>query len=189
MSHIGPTADTIDGYLAAVPEDRRSTLVALRAVINRNLPAGCEEGTQYGMPAWFVPHGRYPHGYHCDPREPLPFAGIASKKSHIGLHLFFAYIDPELMAWFETEWRKTGCRWDAGKSCVRVKRLEDIPLALVGRLVKKVSVKRFVASYEKSLPASVLAKRERAAAAKKKNATRGKATTKRKSPGKSSKRR
>ena len=189
MSPADSKPATIKGYLAALPDDRRAALEALREVINRNLPSGYEEGMQYGMPAWFVPHDLYPHGYHCDPREPLPFASIASQKSHIGLYLFFAYMDPELMAWFEAEWRKTGCRWDAGKSCVRAKRLADIPLPLVGKVVKKVSVKRFVASYEKSLPASVLAKRERAAAAENRNAATGKATTKRKSPGTSSKRR
>ena len=179
MSPADSKPATIKGYLAALPDDRRAALEALREVINRNLPSGYEEGMQYGMPAWFVPHDLYPHGYHCDPREPLPFASIASQKSHIGLYLFFAYMDPELMAWFEAEWRKTGCRWDAGKSCVRAKRLEDIPLALVGKVVKKVPVKRFVATYEKSLPASVLAKRERVAAAERKTGAAGKSSKRR----------
>jgi hypothetical protein len=114
---------------------------------------------QYGMPAWFVPHSAYPAGYHCDPSQPLPFVSIASQKSHIGLYFFCLYMNPELMSWFEAEWRKTGSRWDAGKSCVRAKKLADIPLELVGRVVKKVPVKTFVASYEAGLPAAVRKKR------------------------------
>lgn len=160
MSPTPPKPTTIKAYLAALPEDRRAAIEALRTVINKNLPKGYQEGMQYGMPAWFVPHDLYPHGYHCDPRQPLPFASIASQKSHIGIYLFCTYMDPELMSWFEAEWRKTGKRWDAGKSCVRVKRLEDIPLDLVGKVVKKMPVKSFVAVYESALPAAVLAKRE-----------------------------
>ena len=138
MSPSDATPSTVERYLAALPDDRRQALEALREVINGHLPKGYVEGMQYGMPAWFVPHERYPHGYHCDPKQPLPFVSIASKKSHIGLHLFCAYLDPELMTWFEAAWRSTGARWDAGKSCVRAKRLEDIPLDLVGTLVKNV---------------------------------------------------
>jgi hypothetical protein len=156
------TPTSIDAYLAALPDDRREALDALRAVINRNLPKGYEEGMQYGMPAWFVPHSVYPAGYHCDPSQPLPFVSIASQKSHIGLYLFCLYMNPELMSWFEAEWRKTGSRWDAGKSCVRAKKLADIPIELVGKVVKKVPVKTFVASYEAALPAS--AKRKSSAA-------------------------
>ncbi len=170
------TPTSIDAYLAALPDDRREAIGALRTVINRNLPKGYEEGMQYGMPAWFVPHTRYPHGYHCDPAQPLPFASVASQKSHIGIYLFCTYMKPELMAWFEAEWRKTGSRWDAGKSCVRAKRLEDIPLELVGKVVRKMPVKAFIETYEASLPASVLAKR--AAASKKTMSSRKKATSK-----------
>lgn len=165
-----PKPTTIKAYLDALPDDRRAALEALRTVINKNLPKGYAEGMQYGMPAWFVPHTLYPHGYHCDPSQPLPFASIASQKSHIGIYLFCTYMDPELMAWFEAEWRKTGKRWDAGKSCVRVKRLEDIPLELVGQVVKKMPVKRFVEVYEAGLPAKVLAKRS--ATTTKKSATK-----------------
>ncbi len=150
---------TIDAYLAALADDRRQAVEAVRAVINRHLPKGYEEGMQYGMPAWFVPHELYPAGYHCDPTQPLPFVSVASQKNHIGLYLFCLYMDPALMSWFETAWRATGTRWDAGKSCVRVKSLDDIPLDLLGSLVKKVPVKKFVAAYEARLPAAVRRKR------------------------------
>jgi hypothetical protein len=174
---------TIDAYLAALPADRREALDALRAVINRNLPKGYEEGMQYGMPAWFVPHSAYPAGYHCDPSQPLPFVSIASQKSHIGLYLFCLYMNPELMSWFEAEWRKTGSRWDAGKSCVRAKKLADIPIELVGKVVKKVPVKTFVASYEAALPASARRKSSGATSAGKKVS---KSTTKKTATGKAS---
>jgi hypothetical protein len=174
---------TIESYLAALPPDRREALDALRAVINRNLPKGYEEGMQYGMPAWFVPHGVYPAGYHCDPTQPLPFVSIASQKSHIGLYLFCLYMNPELMSWFEAEWRKTGSRWDAGKSCVRAKKLADIPIELVGKAVKKVPVKTFVASYEAALPASARRKSSGATSGGKKVS---KSTTKKAATGKAS---
>lgn len=178
MSPSPRRPNTIKAYLAALPPDRREAIEALRDVINRNLPKGCEEGMQYGMPAWYVPHSVYPHGYHCDAREPLPFASVASQKSHLGIYLFFAYLDPEIMAWFESEWRKSGCRWDAGKSCVRAKRLEDIPIELVGKVVKKVTVKRFIDRYEGTLSEAVLAKRARAEKPTKKRTTKKASATK-----------
>jgi hypothetical protein len=141
------TQSDIEKYLSGLSDDRRHAIEAIREVINRNLPKGYEEGMQYGMPAWFVPHSVFPDGYHCDPKQPLPFASVASQKNHIGLYFLCVYLDSELQSWFEAEWRKTGKRWDAGKSCVRVKTLEDIPLPLVGKLIKKVPVKKFLASY------------------------------------------
>ena len=144
----------VRAYFEALPADRREVLEAVHEVIERNLPKGYEAGMQYGMPAWFVPHSVFPDGYHCDPSQPVPFVSIASQKKHIGLYFFCIYLDEDVRAWFESEWRKTGKRWDAGKSCVRVKRLDDIPLPLIGKLIKKVSVKKFLASYEAIRPVS-----------------------------------
>jgi len=143
---------TVRAYLDALPVDRREAVEAVFDVIERNLPKGYETGMQYGMPAWFVPHAVYPDGYHCDPSQPVPFVSVASQKKHIGLYFFCVYLDEDLQAWFEAEWRKTGKRWDAGKSCVRVKRLDDIPLPLIGKLIKKLSVKKFLKSYEAIRP-------------------------------------
>ena len=142
----------VRAYLDALPVDRREAVEAVFDVIERNLPKGDETGMQYGMPAWFVPHAVYPDGYHCDPSQPVPFVSVASQKKHIGLYFFCVYLDEDLQAWFEAEWRKTGKRWDAGKSCVRVKRLDDIPLPLIGKLIKKTPVKKFLASYEAIRP-------------------------------------
>ena len=150
---MAKTHPGIQKYLADLSDDRREVIEAVREVVNRNLPKGYEEGMQYGMPAWFVPHSVFPDGYHCDPKQPLPFVSVASQKNHIGLYFFCVYLDEDLQAWFEAEWRKTGKRWDAGKSCVRVKSLDGIPLPLVGKLIKRVSVKKFVAGYQASRPA------------------------------------
>jgi len=162
----------VRAYFEALPADRREVLEAVHEVIERNLPKGYEAGMQYGMPAWFVPHSVFPDGYHCDPSQPVPFVSIASQKKHIGLYFFCIYLDEDVRAWFESEWRKTGKRWDAGKSCVRVKRLDDIPLHLIGKLIKKVSVKKFLASYKAIRPVS------RPKASKKKPVTKKSATKK-----------
>jgi len=162
----------VRAYFEALPADRREVLEAVHEVIERNLPKGYEAGMQYGMPAWFVPHSVFPDGYHCDPSQPVPFVSIASQKKHIGLYFFCIYLDEDVRAWFESEWRKTGKRWDAGKSCVRVKRLDDIPLPLIGKLIKKVSVKKFLASYEAIRPVS------KPKASKKKSVTKKSATKK-----------
>ena len=137
-------------YLDSLPDDRRKALSAIRATIRKNLNPGFKEGIQYGMIGYFVPHSVYPAGYHCDPKQPLPFASIASQKNHIGIYLFCLYSSPGDMARFVEEWRATGKRLDMGKSCVRVKKLEDVPLDVLGRAIKRVTVKKFIASYEKA---------------------------------------
>jgi uncharacterized protein YdhG (YjbR/CyaY superfamily) len=153
-------ATTVEAYLAAVPEDRRTALEAVRAEINRNLPEGVEEGIQYGMIGWFYPHARYPHGYHCDPAQPLPFASLASQKAHMAVYLFCAYVDGDSAAWLRAEAAARGCKLDMGKSCVRFKKLTDLPLDLIGEAVARSS--DFVARYEAALPAPVIAKRKKA---------------------------
>lgn len=151
-----PTAPhrSVESYLRSLPEDRRAALDALRAVILENLDPRFEEGIQYGMPGYYLPHAEYPAGYHCDPRQPLPFASFASQKNHMALYLFCLYTDPEAVARFEEEWRATGKRLDMGKSCVRFKRLEDLPLDVIGRAVAAATAERFVASYEAQLAGS-----------------------------------
>lgn len=139
---------TIAGYLAALPSERRAAIDSIRAVVNRNLDSRFAEGMQYGMPAWFLPHSEYPDGYHCDPKQPLPFASIASQKSHIGIYLFCVYTNPQEKEQFVKEWEATGKRLNMGASCVRVKKLEDVPLDVLGHAIKRMTAKKFVASYE-----------------------------------------
>ena len=135
-------------YLAGLDADRRKALTAVRRVINQNLPKGYKEGVQYGMIGWSVPHSVYPAGYHCDPRQPLPFLSIASQKNHMAIYLFCVYTDPGLLEWFTASWKKTGRKLDMGKSCLRFKKLEDLDLNLLGELVSRVPVDAFIAAYE-----------------------------------------
>jgi Domain of unknown function (DU1801) len=141
-------------YLDNLPEDRRKVLRKVRAAVNKGLPKGYKEGIQYGMIGWFVPHRIYPAGYHCNPKEPLPFAGLASQKNHMALYLMCIYGDEKHRAWFTKEWAKTGLKLDMGKSCVRFKKVEDLPLDLISQAVAKVPVEAFVAQYEKMIPKS-----------------------------------
>ena len=91
---------TVSEYIASLPDDRKKALQAIRKVIRKNLPKGYKEGIHYGMMGYFVPHSVCPQGYHCDPKQPVPFVSVASQKNHIGLYLFCAYMDPKLQAWF-----------------------------------------------------------------------------------------
>ncbi|MCP4246534.1 MAG: DUF1801 domain-containing protein [bacterium] len=141
-------ATTVDEYLAGLPDDRRETLEAVREAILENLPKGYEEGMQYGMIGYYVPHSVYPPGYHCDPQQPLPFAGLASQKNHMALYLMCIYTDPEQAAWFRETWAKTGKKLDMGKSCVRFKKLDDLPLNVIGLAIKRMPVKKFIERYE-----------------------------------------
>ncbi len=112
------------------------------------------EGIQSGALFWYLPHSIYPDGYHCDPEQPLPFAGIASQKNHIGLYLFCTYNSPGEHERFRKEWIASGHRLDMGKSCVRFRKLENVPLDVIGRVFKRITAKQFVASYEAGLPKS-----------------------------------
>ena len=144
-------AKTVAKYLAELPADRRKALQAVREVVLKNLPKGYAEGMQYGMIGYFVPHSVYSPGYHCNPKQPLPFASIASQKNHMSIYLMGVYIDSDHEAWFREAWLKTGRRLDMGKSCVRFKKLEDVPLKVIGQAIKKVPVKKFIKYYESAV--------------------------------------
>ncbi|MCK6459326.1 MAG: DUF1801 domain-containing protein [Planctomycetes bacterium] len=142
---------SVKEYLASLPESRRKGVMKVRAAVNKGLPKGYEEGVQYGMIGWHVPHSLFPDGYHCDPKQPLPFACLASQKNHISLYLMCIYGDEGLRKWFEEEWRKTGKKLDMGKSCIRFRSAEDVPLDLVTEAVARVPVKKFLAHYAAAL--------------------------------------
>jgi hypothetical protein len=141
-------AATVEQYLAALPSDRRAAIQAVRTVILKNLDVSYEEGMQYGMIGYYVPHSVYPAGYHCDPKQPLPFAALASQKNYMSLYLMCLYVGAEQFNWFQEAWAKTGKKLDMGKSCIRFKRLEDLPLDVIGKLIKRVSAKKHIAQYE-----------------------------------------
>lgn len=145
-------AKTPSQYFEGLPADRRAVMVALRKVIASNLPRGFAEVMQYGMPGWAVPHSRYPAGYHCDPTQPLPFLGIASQKQYIAVYHMGLYADPALRKWFQTEYAKqsTG-KLDMGRSCIRFRKPDQIPMTLLGELASKVTPKQWTEVYEKKL--------------------------------------
>ena len=147
-------AKTVAQYIKDLSADRREAITKIRAEILKHLPKGYEEGMSYGMIGYYVPHSLYPDGYHCDPKQPLPFANLASQKNHMALYLACIYGSESLKEWFSEAWLKTGKKLDMGKSCVRFKKLEDVPLKVVGQAIKKVSVKKYVASYEEARAAS-----------------------------------
>ncbi len=139
---------TVEAYLAALPADRREALQAVREVILANLDGGYEEGMQYGMIGYYVPHSRYPDGYHAKPKEPLPFASIASQKNHMAIYLMCVYGDEAEGDWFRNAWAATGKKLDMGKSCVRFKKVEDLALDVLGQAIRRAPVDAYIANYE-----------------------------------------
>lgn len=154
-------AATVKEYIASLPPDRREAIEKVRAVIVKNIDKGFEEGMGYGMMGWSVPHSIFPAGYHCDPKQPLPFAGLASQKQYMSLYMMGMYMskdaksEPPLLAWFKQAWAKSGKKkLDMGKCCIRFKNIDDIPLDLIGEAFKRQTLKKYVEQYEASLAAS-----------------------------------
>lgn len=135
-------ASTVAEYLAELPDDRRAALEAVRTVILANLPEGIVETMNWGMVSYEVPLAIVPKTYNG---QPLVYAGLASQKQHMAVYLMGIYGDEGLRQRFEDDYRATGKRMDVGKSCVRFKRLDDLPLDLVGRAVGAMTLEQFVA--------------------------------------------
>lgn len=145
-------ASTVQEYLEAIPEERKPYFNKLRETILANIPDGFEETLQYGMVSWSVPHSIYPDGYHCKPSDPLPFAHIASQKNYIALYHMGVYANEEIMEWFTSEYPNHCKRkLDMGKSCVRFKKMEEIPYELIGELMTKFTTQNWIDLYEKKL--------------------------------------
>lgn len=140
-------AATVAQYLKELPADRRAIIAAVRAVIRKNLDPLFEEGMQYGMIGYHVPHRVYPPGYHCDPKQPLPFIGLASQKNYLSLYLGCAY-GPEREKPFRTAWAMTGKKLDMGKSCIRFKKVEDLALDVIGDSIRATTARGFIQYYE-----------------------------------------
>lgn len=145
-------ASSPEDYISQVPEERQDVLKALRKTIKANLPKGFEEGIQYGMIGYYVPHSKYPDGYHCTPEEPLPFMSFASQKNSINLYHSGIYAVPEIHDWFVNEYPKySKYKLDMGKSCVRFKRINDIPMELIAELCRKLTPDQWIDIYETNL--------------------------------------
>ena len=142
-------ATSPEDYITQAPKDRQDVLKKLRQVVLDNLPEGFEEQMSYGMIGYVVPHSIYPDGYHCSPELPLPFLSFASQKNFIGFYHMGIYALPELFDWFVGEYPKYCKRkLDMGKSCIRFKKMDEIPYELIGVLVQKMSVQDWVSLYE-----------------------------------------
>ena len=145
-------AKTPEDYVSQLPDDRQKIISELRKVIIKNLPSGFEETIQYGMIGYVVPHSIYPGGYHCEPKQPLPFLGLASQKNYIALYHMGIYADTELHNWFIKEYaRHSKSKPDMGKSCIRFKKPEHIPFALIGELVSRMTVDQWIKIYESNV--------------------------------------
>lgn len=145
-------ANSVEEYIAMLPEDRKDAIGKIREVILKNLPEGFEEALNYGMFGYSVPHSVYPSGYHCNPKDPLPFVSVASQKNFVALYHMGIYADKKLMEWFLAEYPKhTSAKLDMGKSCIRFKKMEHIPYDLIGELITKMSAQEWIAIYEKNL--------------------------------------
>lgn len=145
-------ANSPEEYIAQLPEERKEVIEKLRTIIFQNLPKGFEEGMSYNMIGYYVPHSTYPNGYHCDPKLPLPFINLASQKNFIALYHMGIYAKPALLDWFVYEYPKHAkYKLDMGKSCIRFKKLTDIPYDLVAELCKKLTVDEWVQIYESNI--------------------------------------
>ena len=141
-------ATTIAEYLDEAPEERQEPLRKLWEVVSENIPDGFAEALSYGMPGFVVPHSIFPDGYHCDPKLPLPFLSVANQKNFVALYHMGVYADMELHDWFVEEYPKHAKRkLDMGKSCIRFKKMDDIPYDLIGELVSKMSVDEWIDIY------------------------------------------
>lgn len=144
-------ANTVEEYIAKVPKERTAAISKLRDTVKNNLPKGFEEGISYKMIGYFVPHSIYPHGYHCNPKLPLPFINIASQKNFVALYHSGIYADKNLLDWFVGEYPKyVKTKLDMGKSCIRFKKVENIPYPLIGELCQKMTVEDWITLYEKN---------------------------------------
>lgn len=140
---------TVEEILERIPAERAVAFRKLHQTIVEHLPEGFEAAISYGGLGYVVPHRLYPQGYHCKPVEPLPFAGLASQKNSVNFYHMGIYSDPALLEWFVTEYPKhSKQKLDMGKSCIRFKKLEEIPYALIGELMQKMSVQQWIDLYE-----------------------------------------
>jgi uncharacterized protein YdhG (YjbR/CyaY superfamily) len=147
-------AQSVDTYMSELPEERKAPMQRLREVFKANLPEGFTEEMSYGMIGYVVPHSIYPKGYHCSPELPLPFVNIASQKNFIAVYHMGIYSDEKLLNWFVEEFPKhSKAKLDMGKSCIRFKKMDQIPYELLGELLTKMTVNQWIERYD-----SVLAK-------------------------------
>ena len=139
-------ATSVAQYLDELPDDRRRAIRKIRSVIRKNLPTGYQERMNWGMISYEVPLRVVPKTYNG---EPLLYAALASQKNHMAVYLSAIYCDADRRAAFETAWTETGKKFNAGKSCVRFKKIEDIPLHVLGEAIAAVPMAEFIETVER----------------------------------------
>jgi hypothetical protein len=153
-------ATTVEQYLKELPPDRREAIAAVREVILRNLDGSYEEGMQYGMIGYFVPHRIYSAGYHCDPKQPVPYVALASQKNHMAVYLMCVYGDQKEEKRFRDDWAKTGKKLDMGKSCIRFRKLDDMALNVLGDAIRRTPASVYLRLYESAFASKSADKRK-----------------------------
>ena len=138
-------AKTVDAYLAELDPDRKTVMTKVRSAILERLPDGYQEAMQYGMISYVIPLETYPKTYN---KQPLQYAGLASQKNYMSLYLMNVYGDEDTERWFVEEYEKSGKKLDMGKSCVRFKTLDDLPMELIGDVIARTPVSVFLERYE-----------------------------------------
>lgn len=140
---------TPEDYIAQLPEERQEAVQKLRETIQAHLPDGFEEGMSYGMISYVIPHSLYAAGYHVNEKEPLPFISLASQKNYVAFYHMGVYAFPEILDWFKEEYKKrVPTKLDMGKSCIRLKKMDQIPYELVGELCEKITPEEYIERYE-----------------------------------------
>jgi hypothetical protein len=182
-------ATTVPAYLAELPAERRAVVSAVRDLVNAHLDRDYEEGLNYGMIGWYVPHRIFPPGYHCNPKLPLPFAGLAAQKNHYSLYLMSLYGEGPHWNDFEAAWKKSGKKLDMGKCCIRFKKVEDLATEVIADAVRRTPASVYVAHYQSALarnasPGGRAASRKARAAATQKSAAKKASVASRKSAAK-----
>ena len=143
---------TIESYINSLPIDRKESVNKIIKVVEENIPVGYTKVMNYSMPSFVIPHSIYPAGYHVTPDLPLPFIGVASQKNHIGFYHMGLYADSKLLDWFISEYPKyCKSKLDMGKSCIRFKKMDNIPYELLAELSKKMTIQDWINIYEKNI--------------------------------------
>jgi hypothetical protein len=144
---VKSSASTPEAYIAELSPERREVITELRKVILDNLPEGYEEGMQYGMISYHIPLDRYPDTYN---KQPLGAVALASQKNYMSLYLLDVCYDPATEQWFKDRFVDSGKKLNMGRSCVRFKKLDDLPLEVIGEAISRVSPEEFIRRYEAS---------------------------------------
>jgi hypothetical protein len=146
---VKSVAKDLEEYMEKIADNHKFSVNKLREIVKQNIPFGFEEMLNYGMIGYVIPHDLYPKGYHCDTKLPLPFINIASQKNFVAFYHIGLYAMPVLYTWFIDEYTKLDLKTlDMGKSCIRFKKPDDIPFKLIGELVSKISVEKWISVYE-----------------------------------------